>query len=326
MATTKEIKSRIKSVKDTQKITNAMYLIASTKMRKAKKDLEATRPYFDHLQEEIKRIFRTATEVSGKYFYDEESEKYLKGSDAYLIITADKGLAGAYNQNVIKEVLKIVKHPEDAKFYVVGEYGRHFFEAHNIHVEETFLYTAQNPTLDRARDMAEILIRGFENGEIKKVSVIYTDFKGGMSGEETCVKELLPFSKEDFLTENHEEIKDPYFEFEPSAEAVLDAIVPSYFTGFIYSALVDSFCSEQDSRTTAMDSANRNAEELLEDLSLEYNHVRQGAITQEITEISSGARGQAKNIEKRIKKKKELEALRQEEAENGNEIEKEVQS
>lgn len=297
MATTKEIKNRIKSVEDTQKITGAMYLIASTKMRKAKHELEATRPYFDSLRKEIKRIFRLGYEVSGKYFYQDEDDKYNdeEGKFAYLIITADKGLAGAYNQNIIKESLKLVRNIEKDRLYVVGEYGRHYFEAHNIKIENSFVYTAQNPTMQRAREIARVLLNAYEVGEVKKIYVIYTDFKGGLAGEEVCSMELLPFSKEDFDSSLEEKAKDEFFEFEPSAEAVLDAIVPSYFTGFIYSVLVDSFCSEQDSRTTAMDSANRNAQELLDQLQLEYNHIRQGAITQEITEIASGARGQKKN-------------------------------
>lgn len=306
MATTKEIKNRIKSVQDTQKITGAMYLIASTKMRKAKQELDATRPYFDSLRKEIKRIFRLASDVSGKYFYQDEADKYddEDGCFGYLIITADKGLAGAYNQNIIKEALKLVRDIKRDKLYVVGEYGRHYFEAHNIEIENSFVYTAQNPTMQRAREIARALLNRYESGELKKIHVIYTDFKGGLDGEEVCSMELLPFSKEDFDSSSEEKSKDVYFEFEPSAEAVLDAIVPSYFTGFIYSALVDSFCSEQDARTTAMDSANRNAEELLDQLQLEYNHIRQGAITQEITEIASGARSQKKNS---IKNKNKLE-------------------
>ncbi len=307
MATTKEIKNRIKSVQDTRKITNAMYLIASTKMRKAKKELEETRPYFDSMRREIKRIFRMATDISDKYFYNEgEEDERENGSYGYLIITSDKGLAGAYNQNVIKEALKLIGKRKGDKLFVVGEYGRHYFSAHGVNVEESFLYTAQNPTMSRARDIARVLLSKYESGEINKIYVIYTDFKGGTAGEVACSVELLPFSKEEFYTSQQEKVKDAYFEFKPSPAAVLDAIIPSYFTGFIYSALVDSFCSEQDARTTAMNSANRNAQELLEHLSLEYNHLRQADITQEITEISSGARGQKKNYEKRMKKKKEV--------------------
>lgn len=305
MATTKEIKNRISSVKDTQKITNAMYLIASTKMRKAKNELNYTRPYFHALQTEIKRIFRTAGNVENKYFYPATGEQHeLQGSYGYLVITADKGLAGAYNQNVIKEAIRLMKQHENPKLFVVGEYGRQYFTAHNIPIERSFLYTAQNPTIGRARRISELLIDWFDRGEISKLFIIYTDMNGAMSSQ-TCSTRLLPFHRSDFTApENQEREVKNSFEFTPSIEKVLESVVPSYITGFIYSALIDSFCSEQNARMNAMDSANRNAQELLEELSIEYNHIRQAAITREITEVSSGA----KSMRKKAKKKSSKEA------------------
>ncbi|MBQ9166462.1 MAG: F0F1 ATP synthase subunit gamma, partial [Oscillospiraceae bacterium] len=127
MASTKEIKSHIESVKQTQKITNAMYLIASTKLRRARSELEHTRPYFEALRSEIKRIFRTAGDVDSRYFYPPDNAPPLDGPYACLVITADKGLAGAYNQNVIKEAQRLLEERPDTKLFVVGEYGRHFF-------------------------------------------------------------------------------------------------------------------------------------------------------------------------------------------------------
>lgn len=300
MANTKEIKNRIKSVKDTQKITNAMYLIASTKLRKAKSDLDRTRPYFNSLQGEIKRIFRTSEEIENQYFYPVTGEHELPGSYGYLVITADKGLAGAYNQNVIKEALKLMREHENPKLFVVGEFGRHYFMSHNIPIEQSFLYTAQNPTIHRAREISAILLDLFNNQKLSKIFVIYTDMQGAINSETRSMR-LLPFHRAQFMSEDiHEkEIKTP-FEFRPSIEKVLDNIVPSYVTGFIYSALIDSFCSEQNARMNAMDSANRNAQELLDELSVQYNHIRQGAITQEITEVSSGA----KSMRKKAKMKK----------------------
>ena len=132
MANTKELKDRIKSVRDTQKITNAMYLIASTKMSKAKSELDKTRPYFDAMKSEIKRIFRTVKDVKSRYFYPDEGEPVLNGTYACLVITADKGLAGMYNQNVLKEAEKMRAEHPDTKFFVVGEYGRQYFTRHKI--------------------------------------------------------------------------------------------------------------------------------------------------------------------------------------------------
>lgn len=303
MATTKEIKNRINSVKDTQKITNAMYLIASTKLRKAKVELDYTRPYFNALQSEIQRIFRTAENVENKYFYPvTETPHELSGSYGYLVITADKGLAGAYNQNVIKEAIRLMKQHENPKLFVVGEYGRHYFTSHNIPIEKSFLYTAQNPTIGRARRISELLVDLFDQGEISKLFIIYTDMKGAINAQ-TCSTRLLPFHRGDFTApEYHEKEEKSSFEFTPSMEKVLDSIVPSYITGFIYSALIDSFCSEQNARMNAMDAANRNAQELLAKLSVQYNHIRQAVITREITEVTSGARSMRKKGKKKISK------------------------
>lgn len=291
MANTKELKNRIKSVSDTQKITNAMYLIASTKMRKAKSELDQTRPYFEALKTEIKRIFRTVKDVKSRYFYPDEGEPLLNGTYAALVITADKGLAGMYNQNVLKATEKLLSEHPDTKLFVVGEYGRQYFARHKIPVQQSFLYTAQNPTMQRAREISEILLDYFDRRRVQKIFVIYTDMKNSMS-EETKTERLLPFHRKFFASNtNEQQVKTP-FEFSPSISEVLDNIIPSYVSGYIYSALVDSFCSEQNARMTAMNSAGENADKILSSLSVEYNRLRQAAITQEITEISSGAKAQ----------------------------------
>lgn len=295
MANTKELKNRINSIKSTRKITNAMYLIASTKMQKAKKELDETKPYFESVKGGVKRIFRTVKNVESKYFYPPSGERDYPGTYGILVITADKGLAGPYNQNVIKEAMRLYNDHHDVKLFVVGEYGRHFFESSNIPVEHNFKYTAQNPTLHRAREIATHLHELYDSGELVKIFVVYTDFKNAVTGGEACSNRLLPFHRKDFMDKEGEvQVKEP-FEFIPSLEDVLANIIPSCMTGFVYSALVDSFCSEQNARMRAMDSANQNADKILDRLTLEYNHMRQGAITQEITEISSGAKSQKNN-------------------------------
>ena len=300
MAGTKEIKDHIDSVQETKKITSAMYLIASTKLRRARQELDNTRPYFEALRREIKRIFRTVggEVVDSPYFYPLEGEAPLDKPNACLVITADKGLAGAYNQNAIKEALKLLDTHPDTKLYVVGEYGRRFFASHGIPIEHSFLYTAQNPTMARAREISALLLDGFENDRLDKIYVVYTDMGNGMDFQAKCTR-VLPFHRTHFADSALVEppVATP-FEFLPSVQAVLDSMMPSYVSGFIYSALIDSFCCEQQARMTAMDSANQNAEKLLGELSLEFNRVRQSAITQEITEVSAGARAQRKKHQK----------------------------
>ena len=291
MAGTKEIKTHIESVRETRKITNAMYLIASTKLRRARAELDNTRPYFNALQREIKRIFRKVSDVESPYFYPVGDDSPLKGTYGCLVITADKGLAGAYNQNAIKQAMKLLEEHPDTKLFVVGEYGRRFFASHNIPIEHSFLYTAQNPTMARAREISALLLDRFDRGELKEIYVIYTDMANSMSYEARTAR-VMPFHRSFFLSAPGErEVREP-FEFLPNVAAVLDSMMPSYVSGFIYSALIDSFCCEQSARMTAMDSANQNAEKLLGELSLEFNRVRQSAITQEITEVSAGARAQ----------------------------------
>ena len=296
MAGTKEIKTHIESVRETRKITNAMYLIASTKLRRARAELDNTRPYFNALQREIKRIFRKVSDVESPYFYPVGDDSPLKGTYGCLVITADKGLAGAYNQNAIKQAMKLLEEHPDTKLFVVGEYGRRFFASHNIPIEHSFLYTAQNPTMARAREISALLLDGFDRGELKEIFVVYTDMENAMSFQARSAR-VLPFHRTYFNTSTGEGAATEPFEFLPNVRSVLDSMIPSYVSGFIYSALIDSFCCEQNARMTAMDSANQNAEELLGELSLKYNRVRQSAITQEITEVSAGARAQRQRKE-----------------------------
>ena len=298
MASTSEIRRRIGSVRQTQKITHAMYLISQAKLRKAKQDLSNTRPYFDALQTEIGRVFNADSSIDSRYLMPEDpNAKPLPGVAACLLITADKGLAGAYNQNAIRQAQQFLSANEGAVLYVVGEYGRRWFSQRGIPIEKSFLYTAQNPTLQRARQISELLLERYDAGEINAVHVIYTDMKNGL---EATVRQaqLLPLHRERFSAAKADTAGDPVFEFIPSAAAVLNNAVRSCLTGFIYSALVDSFCSEQSARMTAMNAADQNAEELLKDLSVQYNRARQAAITQEITEVSAGERAQRSKKEK----------------------------
>jgi len=292
MDSMKEIKNHIKSIRDTRKITNAMYLISSAKLRKAKADLDNTQPYFNAIRTEIKRIFRTAPNIESHYFYpSEDSVKKLDGTYCCLVITADRGLAGTYNQNVLKNTVSMLASHPDTKLFVVGEYGRRYFIRKNIPVEQSFLYTAQNPTMQRAREISAILLDRYDSGEFQKIYIIYTDMQIGHTLK-TIETRLLPFHRSHFDIPSAGGETPVDFEFIPSMSVVLDNVIPSYITGFIYSALVASFCCEQYARMTAMNSAGENADEMLNRLSVDYNRIRQSIITQEITEVAAGARAQ----------------------------------
>lgn len=291
MSAAHEIIGHIKSVRDTKKITNAMYMISSIKLRKAKADLDKTLPYFNALKAEVKRLFRISSDIENRYFYPVDAREKPDGTFGLLVITGDKGLAGAYNHNVIKAAEGMIKEHADSKLYVVGEYGRRILSHKGYRIEKSFIYTAQNPTMHRARDICAILLDAYNLKQLDKIYVVYTDLKNSLSSE-AIVTRLLPFHRSQFITNTNEKAILSPFDFMPSISNVLESIMPSYISGFIYSALIDSFCCEQSARMVAMNAANDNAQKIIEGLSIEYNRMRQAAITQEITEVASGARAQ----------------------------------
>ena len=292
MASTKEIKNRIKSVSDTQKITNAMYLISSTKMRRARREAENSRPYFELMRKEIRRMFAVGKDLKSRYYDADVDENAAGGRNAILVITADKGLAGAYNQNVVRVTEALADRSEEYKLYIVGDYGWRYFRSHGFNYAEGFAHSMNQPTLAMARDITEEILSDFDRGDFDRVYVCFTIFSGGMSAGEASYDRLIPFDRDDFVPEGDEHASDAssVFEYEPNIETVLEHSIRSYLVGYIYSALVNSYSAEQSARMMAMDAANDNASELLVNVTLQYNHLRQNAITQEITEVSSGAR------------------------------------
>ena len=291
MASVKELKERIGGVKETKQITNAMYLVASTKLRHAREDLENTRPYFNALRREVGRVFHADQALLSRYFYDPDGTLPDRGVPALLVITGDKGLAGAYNMNVLRKTEQLLAERPGCRLFVIGEYGRRYFSTHRIPYEKDFLYTAQAPSQDISREICTRLLEQYEKEDLDEILMVYTDMKSSLAAE-VRVHRLLPLEREGILDTVSPETKPADYVYVPSQEEVLDMFIRSYLSGFIYSATVDSLCSEQNARVTAMDAANRNAEKLIDELSLRLNRERQAAITQEITEISAGAQAQ----------------------------------
>ena len=297
MAAAREIQTRIKSIKDTMKITNAMYMISSAKLKKARKNLDNTQPYFEMLQATIARIVRHLPEIEHRYFETQEMADKQHKKKGYIVIAADKGLAGAYNHNIVKLTEECLKEGQDNLLFVVGELGREYFTQHKIPVYEEFRYAVQDPNLTRARDIGDYVISLFDAKKIDELYVIYTYAVNSMN-EEAKVQRLLPLKKEALKAVVPSDAYAEDIRMIPSAENVLDNVVPDYVTGFIYGALVESFCSEQNARMMAMEAATDNAEKILKELQITYNRVRQGAITQEITEVIAGAKAQKKRRRK----------------------------
>ena len=296
MANTREIQSRMKSIQDTMKITNAMYMISSTKLRKAKKNLEETEPYFYTLQTMVSRIVRHLPEIDNKYFDERKDKPAEERTVGLVVVTADKGLAGAYNHNVLKMAEEqMQKAAGKCKLFVVGELGRQYFGHRGIEVAEQFHYTAQNPTLHRARIITETILEQFKEEQLDEVYIIYTSMLNSVTTEPKMMR-LLPIVRERFITKDGKDLsmyQEPLV-MNPSPKAVLNNIVPDFVMGYVYGALVESFCSEQNARMMAMEAANKNASAMIHDLSIQYNRVRQAMITQEITEVIAGAKAQKK--------------------------------
>ena len=292
MANTKEIQKRMKSIQDTMKITSAMYMISSAKLRSAKQKLANTEPYFYSLQAAISRLLRHIPDAKSRYFNQHEEIPDNEKKRGYIVITADKGLAGAYNHNVIKMAHELFEQGKNNKLFVVGELGRQYFAKEGLAVDSEFHYTVQNPTLHRARVITDRVMELYDAGELDEVYIIYTKMENSVTMETEKMR-LLPLEKEKFM-QTPIDIYQEEIKAETSMEEILYHIVPNYVTGFIYGALVESFASEHNSRMMAMQTATDSAKDMLQMLSIEYNRVRQAAITQQITEVIGGAKAQKK--------------------------------
>ena len=293
MASAKEIQDRMRSIKDTLKITNAMYMISSSKLKKSKKMLADTEPYFYTLQSEMSRILRHLPDMNSIYFKTNAEIPERKRKAGYIVITADKGLAGSYNHNILKLAEEELEKRDDYKLFVLGELGRHYFEQKGINIDKQFHFVVQDPSLSRARRIAEDLLKLYHENQLDELSIIYTTMVNAMQ-EEAQVAQLLPLKKTDFKIPVPIDIPLEGLALKPSAEEVMDHIVPNYVVGFVYGALVEAFSCEQNARMMAMEGATNSAKQMLKELDIEYNRARQAAITQEITEVIAGAKSQKK--------------------------------
>lgn len=289
MAAIKEVRDHIKSVDETLKITNAMYLISSSGLRKAKKQLNDARPYFEKIASTISDILHHSPQIHDPYFDRRPELTPEERKVGYIVITGDKGLAGAYNHNVLRLAEERLAGTPNPTLFLIGQAGRIWFDNRNTHVDGEFMYTAQNPTIARAREIGDVFLNLFLRKRLDEVWIIYTRMVNALVLEPTATQ-LLPLDRDLFPWEKPE--SEHYTEtvtYVPSEEVVMERLVPGYLKGMIFGALVESFCSEQSARMMAMDASSDNARKMLKELNLTYNRVRQAAITQEITEIAGGS-------------------------------------
>jgi F-type H+-transporting ATPase subunit gamma len=286
-----DIKRRIKSVNSTKQITHAMELVASAKLRKSRELAEGRRPYFEAMIESMGRIVEKSGSTRNVFMNQREVKKV-----AYIVITGDKGLAGGYNVNVAKLVEDHVANKEDAVIYAVGSRGRDHFRNRDYNIQGEYLGISERPNFFNAREVTAVVMEGFKNGEYDEVYIAYTKFISTISQHASLMK-LLPLSVEDLkpvkkaeVVENEGKSKDlTVMLYEPEPEELLTYLIPNFVSSTVYGAMIESAASEQGARRTAMESATTNANEMIDALTLKFNRVRQAAITQEISEIVSGA-------------------------------------
>ena len=287
MPSSKLLKERIESIQDTMKITNAMYLISSSKLRKARQNYQNVLPYFNRMRDTISRVVpHLPDEPVHPFFHEREKEAPIR---AYVVLTADKGMAGAYNQNLLKFLKEQCGSDPNARFYVIGQTGYRALLHKDPRLVEEFHYGATAPTLQRARDITVDAIDDFKSGKLDEIYLIYTKIQNALTSE-PVMERLLPLDRE-HLKPAPKGLGDPRGEVEmfPDAWTVFEQTAPIYMHGMIFGAMTESFCAEQSARMTAMDSATKSANDMIHELQLEYNRTRQGSITQEITEIIGGA-------------------------------------
>lgn len=284
MANIKELKKKIKSTKGTFKITKAMKLVSASKLNKAQVRILGLRPYSSELEETVRTVSALAANYSNEYFTAKENKKAV-----VLVISSDKGLCGGYNSSLAKTVRRFISEnqDEDLKFFYIGKKVRDLVQK-EVNSGKTYTFAKAEPTYEEVRKIADELGSMFISGEVGKVYVAYNSFISAIAFD-SKVRQLLPMQ---VSAETKEAIKAKYpydFKYEPSAEQILDTLVPEVYLTTVYTCVLDAIASEHGSRMNAMENASKNCKEMIKKLSLKMNKMRQARITTELIEVVSGA-------------------------------------
>ncbi|MHC0036514.1 ATP synthase F1 subunit gamma [Pseudoneobacillus sp. C159] len=281
MASLRDIKSRIVSTKKTSQITKAMEMVSASKWNRAVMNAKSFVPYMEKIQEVTASIALGSKDVSHPMLVSRPVKK-----TGYIVIASDRGLAGAYNSNVLRNVLNTIKerHQSNDEFAIIaiGRVARDFFAKRGMNVVLDIVGVADQPNFAEIKDIASKTVSMFADGTFDELYMYYSHYVSAIQ-QDVTEKKVLP------LTDIATSSKLTSYEFEPSAEEILEVLLPQYAESLIYGALLDSKASEHAARMTAMKNATDNAKELINALSLSFNRARQAAITQEITEIVGGA-------------------------------------
>lgn len=284
----------MRAVEQTLQVTKAMNLISAAKLRKGRRMLLDTEPYFKRIQKSMFDIISCAGHIDSAFF--RKQDKSMPFRTAIIVITSDKGLAGGYNANVFHHVNTLCSKVQNPELILIGTVGYRYF-AHSPHVVlENFSFHSQIPTLEHAEEITEYVISQYLWGMFNEIHIVYTHMFNAVKMM-TVDKQVIPLVKEkiqdDLSGTGDEKRVDLKFDFIPSAEEVFDILVPQYIKGVIYGTMVEAYASEQSARIAAMAEASKSAEEMLDSLKLNYNRARQAGITQEMSEISGGSTAMA---------------------------------
>ncbi len=286
-ANLKDIKRRIKSVESTMQITKAMELVASSKLRRAKEKAERAEPFFNMLYQMMCQIVAESGDFQSTFL-----QHHTGGAVLLIAIAGDRGLAGGFNTNVFKQVQIRMEELQTAGrepvVIAIGRKAVEYFQRRNVRILAEFENIGEDITVYKALDIAERIVTLYEKGDIQAVELIYTNYVSPLV-QEAHHMHVMPVEHLEHAPGGYHALTT----YEPSPEAVFDALIPKYLAGMLYCAVIESFAAEQAARRLAMENATDNATEMITDLSLVYNRARQSAITQEITEIVSGANAQS---------------------------------
>jgi F-type H+-transporting ATPase subunit gamma len=290
MANLRDVRLRMRAIEQTLQVTKAMNLISTAKLRKGRRVLEDTEPFFRRIQKSMYDILSGAETMESEYLDKKKSGG--PGRVAVLVVTSDKGLAGGYNANVFKTVNELCAQHSKPILILIGAIGYRYFIHSPYLILENFSFRSRLPEMENAKEIADYIISQYLWGMLSEVYIVYTHMYSTIKLL-PAVRQVLPLDAEKIQNElarfESQKRAELRFEYLPSEEAVFDSLAPLYIRGVIYGALVESYASEQSARMAAMDEASKNAEDMLAALRIHYNRVRQTSITQEVTEIISGS-------------------------------------
>jgi len=291
MSNLRDVRLRMRAIEQTLKVTKAMNLISTAKLRKGRKMLADTVPYFSRIQKSMFDVLSSEGHIESEFFKKRDASK--GGKTAIIVVTSDKGLAGGYNANIYRSVNELCAKVQNPVLILIGgSVGYRYFGHSSYVILENFSFHPQIPTVEHAGEVTEYVVFQYLWGAFDSIHIVYTHMFNMVKLLPTQ-HQIIPIVKEkiqnDILEIGGEKRVDLKFEFLPSTGAVFDTLVPQYIKGVIYGAMVEAYASEQSARMRAMDEASKSAEDMLSSLRISYNRARQAGITQEMSEITGGS-------------------------------------